>query len=64
MGKLMDKGPIVGTHTFDDAFLYIRNHNITKTNISIIDLLPTIFEMFEINKPVDSDGTSVLENSN
>jgi len=62
MDKLMDKGPIVGTHTYNDAFLYIRNKKIVKGNISILDLLPTIFEMYKIDKPGGLDGSSVLQN--
>lgn len=64
MDKLMDKGPIVGTHTYNDAFLYIRNREIKKHNISIIDLLPTIFEIFNIENQNNLDGNSVLQSTN
>lgn len=61
MNKLMDKGPIVGTHTYDDAFLFIRNRKIIEEEISIIDVLPTIFELFNIKNPGNFDGNSVLK---
>jgi predicted AlkP superfamily phosphohydrolase/phosphomutase len=64
MDKLMDKGPIVGTHTFNDAFLYVRNNKITDKEISIIDLLPTIFELYDLKIPDNFDGKSVLQNRN
>jgi predicted AlkP superfamily phosphohydrolase/phosphomutase len=61
MDKFMDKGPIVGMHTYDNAFLYIKNKKIKDTEISIIDILPTIFELFDLKNPGDFDGMSVLE---
>ena len=60
MNKLMDKGPIVGTHTYDDAFLFIKNGKIIKEEISIVDVMPTIFDIFNFDTPVNIDGKSVL----
>jgi predicted AlkP superfamily phosphohydrolase/phosphomutase len=60
MNKLMDKGPIVGTHTFDDAFLFIKNGKISEEEFSIIDVMPTIFDIFNLNMPVNIEGKSVL----
>jgi predicted AlkP superfamily phosphohydrolase/phosphomutase len=57
---LTDKGPIVGMHTFDDAMLYIRGQDIKRTDISIIDLMPTLLQLMGCSVPVDTDGRSVL----
>ncbi len=57
---LTDKGPIVGMHTFDDAMLYIKGREIKRTDISIIDLMPTILQLMDCPVPPDTDGRSVL----
>lgn len=60
MDKLMDKGPIVGTHTYDDAFLFVKNGAITEKVFSIVDVLPTIFDLLNIDIPENIDGKTVL----
>ena len=62
MNTLFDKGPIVGTHTFDDAFLFVRNKEIKNSNIRITDLMPSIFDILDIKIAVDFDGCSVFQN--
>jgi predicted AlkP superfamily phosphohydrolase/phosphomutase len=57
---LTDKGPIVGMHTLDDAMLYIRGREIRRSDISVIDLMPTILGLMGCPVPSDLDGRSVL----
>jgi predicted AlkP superfamily phosphohydrolase/phosphomutase len=57
---LTDKGPIVGMHTFDDAMLYIKGHDIKRADISIIDVMPTILHLMGHSTPDDVDGRNVL----
>jgi predicted AlkP superfamily phosphohydrolase/phosphomutase len=59
---LTDKGPIVGMHTLDDAMLYIRDQEIRRSDISIIDLMPTILGLMGCPIPTDLDGRDVLTN--
>lgn len=60
MDKLTIKGPIVGTHTYNDAFLYIRNRSLKENTFSIIDIMPTILELMDVELPKDLHGKSVL----
>lgn len=63
MDNLFDRGPILGTHTFDDAFFFARNYKITDKEFSIIDIFPSIIEMLNIQIPGDLDGKSVIKNT-
>ncbi|NQS97203.1 MAG: alkaline phosphatase family protein [candidate division Zixibacteria bacterium] len=54
------KGELVGMHTYDDAFLYVDGLRLTDRQPEIIDLLPTIFELFEIETPSIIEGKSLL----
>ncbi len=58
--SLTGKGPITGMHTFDDAMLYIQGHEIKRTDIGIIDVMPTILHLMGYPAPADLDGRSVL----
>jgi predicted AlkP superfamily phosphohydrolase/phosphomutase len=57
---LTGKGPIVGMHTYDDAMLFIRGHNIKAEGASVIDVAPTVLDLMEIERPSDFDGRSLL----
>jgi predicted AlkP superfamily phosphohydrolase/phosphomutase len=60
MDHLMKKGPIVGMHTYENAFLYIRKRTLKRENFSIVDILPTILELFEMEPKTDLHGHSLL----
>jgi len=47
-------------HTYDDALVYIKGHEIKKTDPEIIDLMPTILELMGIKPPNDLDGKSLI----
>jgi predicted AlkP superfamily phosphohydrolase/phosphomutase len=59
--NLTEKGPIVGTHTFDDAFLFIRDQAIIEKRFSIVDCMPSILDLMRIESPANLDGQSVIK---
>jgi len=59
-GKLKEKGPINGMHTFDDAFMYIKGREIERDGIAIVDAMPTILDIMKVDKPEDLDGLSLI----
>jgi len=52
--------PIVGMHTYDDAFIYIRGKHIEKENPAIVDVMPTILGLLEVDPPDDIDGSDCV----
>jgi len=59
---LTHKGSVlVGMHTFDDAFLYIRGRTIREGTWSIIDAAPTLLQLMNVPVPTHVDGQSVLK---
>jgi len=58
--RLTRKGPLVGMHTFDDAALYVRGREISKEDIRITDLMPTILTLMGVPVPEDVDGSALL----
>lgn len=52
--------PLKGTHTFDDAFLYIRGKRILRDNVRLIDVAPTILKMLGINEKYNFDGEVII----
>jgi predicted AlkP superfamily phosphohydrolase/phosphomutase len=57
--SLTGKGPIVGMHTYHDAMLWVRGHEL-KTGGSVVDVPATIYEIMGIELPADFDGHSLL----
>ena len=58
---LTHKGSVlVGMHTFDDAFLYVRGRKIRQGTWSILDAAPTILELMGVSIPPQMDGQSVI----
>ena len=60
--NLTYKGELVGMHTDDDAFFYLRNHDIEQREFGIIDMLPTISDLIEfpMQEAENFDGKSLL----
>ncbi len=52
--------PLKGTHTFDDAFLFIRGKKILKDKVKLIDLAPTILSLSGIKDNYDFDGEVII----
>jgi len=58
--RLTDRGPLVGMHTYDDAFLYIEGQRLSKRVAEIVDLMPTILHLMGVSAPDDLDGSSLI----
>jgi predicted AlkP superfamily phosphohydrolase/phosphomutase len=52
--------PLVGMHTYDDAFIYIRGKHIEKENPAIIDVMPTILALLKVDPPGNIDGSNCI----
>jgi predicted AlkP superfamily phosphohydrolase/phosphomutase len=60
--KLFDRSAIVGMHTFDNAFLYVRGHTWTKLPLpALIDVTPTIGALMGLPRVPEWEGRSLLE---
>ena len=60
--ELTYKGPLVGMHTYDDAFLYLKDGEINRKDnqFEVMDVMPTILKLMGINFPEDLDGEALL----
>jgi predicted AlkP superfamily phosphohydrolase/phosphomutase len=60
--ELTYKGPLVGMHTYDDAFFYIRDVEIKRGNnqFGVMDVMPTILKLIGVSPPEDLDGKALL----
>ena len=56
---LSGKGPIVGMHTFHDAMLFVRGHELASGG-SVLDVPMAIYEILGMQPPEDLDGKSLL----
>ncbi len=53
---------MVGMHTYDDAFLYLNDAEISKENntFGLMDVMPTILKLMGVKLPEDLDGEPLL----
>jgi predicted AlkP superfamily phosphohydrolase/phosphomutase len=51
---------LVGMHTHDDAMIYIQGQTIPQTRFSVLDVMPTILDLLEVEPPEKLDGRSLL----
>jgi len=58
--NLTFKGDLVGMHTYGDAFLYMEGVKPGSRKPEIIDVLPTIFNLMNVNIPKSVEGVSLL----
>lgn len=58
--KITFKGDLVGMHTFWDAALFIRDHQIRRDDIGIVDLAPTIMKTMDLEPDKNMDGRSLI----
>lgn len=59
--QLFTKSTLQGMHTFDDAFLFVRNYKLkTSPKPRLIDLTPTLYALLGLPQPPDFEGRSLL----
>ncbi len=59
--KLFDKSAINGMHTFDDAFLYVRQHALQMSpKPALIDVTATILSLLNLPIPSAFEGRNLL----
>ncbi len=58
---LLSKGVFSGMHTYDDAFVYVSNKNITRHSLEITDVTATILHSLDIPIPGDMDGVNFVK---
>jgi predicted AlkP superfamily phosphohydrolase/phosphomutase len=59
--KLFERSPINGMHTFDDAFLFVRNYPIrTQPKPALVDVTSTIYELMKLSIPSELEGRNLL----
>ncbi len=49
-----------GTHTFHDAFVFIRGRKILKDKVKLIDIAPTVLNLSGIKDNYDFDGEVII----
>jgi predicted AlkP superfamily phosphohydrolase/phosphomutase len=56
------KGPaLVGMHTYDDASLIVAGQSIQRDDLWVADVMPTILELMDVERPAGLDGQSLLD---
>jgi predicted AlkP superfamily phosphohydrolase/phosphomutase len=60
--ELTYKGPLVGMHTYDDAFLYIKDMEVRRgdNQFGVMDVMPTVLKLMGVSPPEDLDGQALL----
>jgi len=51
---------LVGMHTFDDAMLYVGGQEIAQKRFSVLDVMPTVLDLLDVEAPASLDGHSLL----
>ena len=54
---LMERGPVSGTHTFDDAMLFVNRDVARSRDVTVLDVMPTVLKAMGMAIPDDVDGT-------
>jgi len=58
---LFERSPVVGTHTYDDAFMYVRDGELdAERRMQVVDVLPTVYQKLGLPSPPNVDGRSFL----
>ena len=60
--ELTYRGPLVGMHTYDDAFLYVRDLEVRRgdNQFGVMDVMPTILKLMGVPFPEDLDGEALI----
>ncbi len=57
---LMERGPVSGTHTFDDAMFYLNRPYEADNDLSVVDAMPTLLGSVRVEGPEGMDGRSLV----
>ena len=57
---LTEKGPIVGAHTYEDAFVCLPGRSLTAQPFGLIDMLPTILDLMGVEAPEGLEGRTII----
>jgi len=58
---LTNKDPsMVGMHTYDDAFLYVAGQELPGGQHSIMDMMPTVLQLLNVDLPAGLDGKGLI----
>lgn len=57
---LTGKGKLVGMHKYDNATLFVRGHDISPSQATVRDVLPTACNLAGLDCPEDVDGHSLV----
>jgi predicted AlkP superfamily phosphohydrolase/phosphomutase len=57
---LTEKGAMTGTHTFDNAMLYVRGRKLRENGLSVMDVTPAVLDIFGIQAN-GMDGKNCLK---
>lgn len=57
---LTQESNLEGMHTYDDAFLFIKDHEIRTDGFSILDVTPTLLTLLGLQPYHDLDGHSLI----
>jgi len=58
--SLLEDSELEGMHTYDNAFIFIRDHEINKEVFSIVDVTPTLLKILGIKPYSGLDGTCLV----
>lgn len=58
--SLTRESTLEGMHTFDDAFLFIKDREIKEEGFSILDVTPTILSLLRIKPYKDLEGSCLI----
>lgn len=60
MGDLWTRDKFVGTHTYLDAFVYVKGEEIKLERTNLVDLVPTILNRLGVMIPPEMEGKNLL----
>ncbi len=56
---LMEKSPVTGTHTLDDAMFYVNRKANADASLCVTDVMPTLLGQMEVAVPEGVDGRAI-----
>lgn len=57
---LLERSPVSGTHTFDNAMWYMNEKNVDCEDATVVDVLPTLYGILGLELPGEVDGRCLI----